>query len=357
MRGVVALLAAVAVGSAGPAAAVDPPPPPRDVTTWLQERLDTGGEIALPAREDGSCYRSRGLWVTRSETVLRSDGACIEATGPGPVRFRGEGGEGVAATALLYMSRASTAAAAPQDVTIAGLRLVVPRRATMFGLMITGSRVEVADITVAGAPVDAALVGGRGDGPATDVWIHDSSFLAGTRNVVSITNARRVSVTGCNLSGASDTHYLVETRRRRGNPAAGIDVEPDRPSDPIIDLRIAGNRISGNAGPGIILALDPNGGRPREADRITIERNTILGNGRRTTPPLRGGIVIAGGQARTRGHIAIYRNVVRHNRGFGLAGHPVIGTSMIVDAHGNDLRGNRAGRWHFVRVGPGSHLG
>jgi hypothetical protein len=55
--------------------------------------------------------------------------------------------------------------------------------------------------------------------------------------------------------------------------------------------------------------------------------------------------------------VTIARNVIRGNRGFGLAGHPVIGTSMIVDARGNDLRRNRAGRWHFVRIGRGSHLG
>jgi hypothetical protein len=217
--------------------------------------------------------------------------------------------------------------------------------------------VDIGDVHVAGAPIDAALIGGRGDGPATDVLIHDSVFAAGTRNVVSITSARRVAIVRCNLSGASDTHYLVETRRRYGNPAAGLDVEPDRPSDPIVDLALADNRIWGNAGPGIILALDPNTGRPREADAIMIDRNVIVGNGRRTTPPLQGGIVLAGGQARTPGHVTITRNVIRGNRGFGLAGHPVIGTSMIVEARGNDLRGNSAGRWHFVRIGRGSHLG
>jgi hypothetical protein len=227
----------------------------------------------------------------------------------------------------------------------------------MFGLQVTGTDVDIGDLRVEGAPIDAALVGGRGDGPATDVLIHDSTFAAGTRNVMSITSARRVAVVRCSLSGASDTHYLVETRRRYGNPAAGIDVEPDRPSDPIVDVQLVENRIWGNAGPGIILALDPNTGRPREADGIAIDRNLIVGNGRRRTPPLRGGIVLAGGQARTPGHVAITRNVIRGNRGFGLAGHPTIGTSMIVDARGNDLRGNRAGRWHFVRIGRGSHLG
>jgi Right handed beta helix region len=223
--------------------------------------------------------------------------------------------------------------------------------------MVTGAGVEISDVTVSGAPIDSVLVGGRGDGPATDVWIHDSTFAAGQRNVMSVTSARRLSITRCVLQGATDTHYLAETRRRHGNPAAGVDVEPDRPSDPIVDVRIAANRIQRNAGPGIVLALDPTGGRPREADRITIERNWIVGNGRRATPPLRGGIVVAGGQARTPGHVAITRNIVRANRGFGLAGHPVIGTSMIVDARGNDLRRNRAGRWRFVRLGRGSHLG
>jgi hypothetical protein len=201
------------------------------------------------------------------------------------------------------------------------------------------------------------LVGGRGDGPATDISIHDSRFAGGTRNVVSITSARGISIARCTIAGATDTHYLAETRRTYGNPSAGIDVEPDRPSDPIVDLRIADNRIWDNAGPGIVLALDPNAGRPREADRIAIERNVIAGNGRRRTPPLRGGIVVAGGQARRPGHVAIKRNVIRANRGFGLVGHPVFGTTMIVDARGNDLRGNSAGRWRFVRLGRGSHLG
>ena len=332
-------------------------PPPLDVTAWLQERLDAGGDVFLPRREDGGCYRSRGLWLTRSDTSLTSDGACLVATGRGPVRFRGESGEPVAATALLYLSRPGVGGAAPRHVRIAGLRLVVPRRAQMFGLMVVGTDVEVAGISVSGAPVDDVLVGGRGDGPATDVWIHDSSFGGGARNVMSITSARRVSVTGCSLTGATDTHYLVEARRRDGNPAAGIDVEPDRPSDPIVELRIADNRIAGNAGPGVVLALAPNGGRPREADRIVVDRNVVVGNGRLRTPSLRGGIVIAGGQARTPGHVAITRNVIRGNRGYGLAGHPTVGTTMVVDARSNDLRGNRAGRWHFVRIGRGSHLG
>ena len=357
MRRLVSLLVAVAACGTVPAVAADPVLPGLDATAWLQQRLDEGGDIVLPPREDLGCYRSRGLWVTHSDTSIQSDGACIVATGRGPVRFHGEDGEPIAATALFYFSRPGVGSAAPQRVSIDGLRLVIPERAKMFGLQVTGTDVDIGDLRVEGAPIDAALVGGRGDGPATDVLIHDSTFAAGTRNVMSITSARRVAVVRCSLSGASDTHYLVETRRRYGNPAAGIDVEPDRPSDPIVDVQLVENRIWGNAGPGIILALDPNTGRPREADGIAIDRNLIVGNGRRRTPPLRGGIVLAGGQARTPGHVAITRNVIRGNRGFGLAGHPTIGTSMIVDARGNDLRGNRAGRWHFVRIGRGSHLG
>jgi Right handed beta helix region len=352
-----ALLAAVATGAGGPAVAADPVPPGPDVTAWLQERLDAGGEIVLPQLANSGCYRSRGLWVTRSDTTVRSDGACIEAIAPGPVRFRGDDGDPIAARAVFYVSRPSAPGTAPHDVRISGLRLVVPRRARMFGLELTGTRVDVDDVTVSGAPIDAVLVGGRGDGPATDVSIHDSRFAAGTRNVVSITSARRVSVTRCTLAGATDTHYLAETRRPFGNPGAAIDVEPDRASDPIVDVRIADNRIWDNAGPGIVLALDPNKGRPREADRIAIEHNVVIGNGRRATPPLRGGIVVAGGQARTPGHVAIRGNVIRANRGYGLVGHPVFGTTMIVDARGNDLRGNTAGRWRFVRLGRGSHLG
>jgi len=47
-----AVLAAIAGGAAHPVA--DPTPPTRDVTLWLQEKLDAGGEIALPRRRTGA---------------------------------------------------------------------------------------------------------------------------------------------------------------------------------------------------------------------------------------------------------------------------------------------------------------
>src|SRR2546423_932172 len=111
--------------------------------------------------------------------------------------------------------------------------------------------------------------------------------LDGT-SVVSDTAVQGLTIENCLLSGADDTNYLPETGHAYGNPAAGIDVEPNSPGDPITGVRIAGNRIEGNAGPGILLALQPG---PAVAPSIEISGNTITGNGLKTTPPGLGGIV------------------------------------------------------------------
>ena len=71
----------------------------------------------------------------------------------------------------------------------------------------------------------------------------------------------------------------------------------------MVDIRIHDNRIAENAGPGILLALAPNDGAPAEAGPIEILRNRIDGNGTKETPPVRGGIVIEGGQADGKGRV------------------------------------------------------
>src|SRR5438094_9956165 len=55
---------------------------PRDDTQALQAKLDAGGNVFLPKLPDGQCYLTRGLWVSRDDTAITSDGACIVALGP-----------------------------------------------------------------------------------------------------------------------------------------------------------------------------------------------------------------------------------------------------------------------------------
>lgn len=334
-------------------------PSTRDDTASLQAQLDAGQDVTLPALADGSCYRTRGLWVSRGDTVISSpDGACIEAIGPGDARLTSPDGDPISGDAILLVSRGSAADAEPVGVTIRNLRLIVPEGLGMMGIIVAGNQVEIDRVRIEGAPVDAIWITGRGtqQGVPEHVSIHDSALVAGTRNVVSITSARDVEIARCEISGASDTNLLAETGVASGNPAAGIDVEPNGVGEPIADLRIHDNRIERNAGPGILLALAPNAGLPTLAGPIEIARNRIVGNGTKPTPPLQGGVVVAGGQADGAGRLTIAGNEIRGNAGYGIGGHPTEGTTMVLDARGNVIEGNTAGSIHFVRVGTGSRL-
>ena len=284
--------------------------PGRDDTATLQAQLDAGGTVFLPALPDGQCYAAHGLWVSLDGTSIVSNGACIVALGPGPVRLRSPDGNPISADAIFFVNRSSDVNAAPHGVTISGLRLVVPRSASMFGIEIYANDVTVEEVTVEGSPIDSLLVGGRanGEGYSSNVSIRDSSFTGGTRNVVSVTAVQGLTIENCLVTGADDTNYLPETGHAYGNPAAGIDVEPNSPGDPIAGVRITGNRIEGNAGPGILLALPP---APTAVPSIDVSGNQITGNGLKTTPPVLGGIVAPANQA----GVTIGSNVIGQNNG------------------------------------------
>src|ERR671931_31800 len=253
----------------------------RDDTAALQAQLDAGGTVSLPSLPDGQCYATHGLWVSLDGTSIVSDGACIVALGPGPARLVSPDGDPIAADAVFFVNRSSEVNAAPHGVTISGLRLVVPRSASMFGIGIYATDVSVEGVRVEGDPVDSLLVGGRanGEGYSSNVSIRGSSLTGGTRNVVSVTAVQGLSIENCLVTGADDTNYLPETGRAYGNPAAGIDVEPDSPADPIAGVRISGNRITGN--------------------------------GLKPTPPVLGGIVAPAGAP----GVTIGSNVIGQNNG------------------------------------------
>ena len=309
--GFATVLAAVALVLAPPAPTGGATAAPgRDDTATLQAQLDAGGTVFLPALPDGQCYATHGLWVSLDNTSIVSNGACIVALGSGPVRLQSPDGDPIAADAVFFVNRSSESNAAPNGVTISGLTIVVPRSASMFGIEIYANGVTVENVRVEGDPIDSLLVGGRanGEGYSSNVAIRDSSFTGGTRNVVSVTAVQGLTIQSCLLTGADDTNLLAETSHAYGNPAAGIDVEPNSPGDPITGVQITGNRIEGNAGPGILLALQPG---PAVAPSIEISGNTITGNGLKTTPPVLGGIVAPAGQP----GVTIGSNVIGRNNG------------------------------------------
>src|SRR5919199_3596214 len=252
--------------------------PGRDDTATLQAQLDAGGAVFLPALPDGQCYATHGLWVSLDGTSIASNGACIVALGPGPVRLHSPDGDPIASDAVFFVNRSSESNAAPHGVTISGLRIVVPRTASTFGIEVYANDVTVEGVRVEGSPIDALLVGGRanGAGYSSNVSIRDSSFTGGTRNVVSVTAVRGLTIERCLITGADDTNYLPETGHAWGNPAAGIDLEPNSPDDPIVDVLLTGNRIERNAGPGVLVALQPSSGA---SPSVTVADNRIADNG------------------------------------------------------------------------------
>jgi hypothetical protein len=340
------------VGLAGPHGGGAAPAAARDDTPWLQARLDaSGGRVFLPKLPGGRCYATQGLWVSHDDTQIVSDGGCITALGPGPVRLRSQDGDPIPSDAVFFINHSSPLLPTPVHVTISGLRIVVPAAANVFGIAIAGHETTVRNVTVTGSPIDAITIGGRanGDGYAGRVAIVGCRLAGGMRNVLSATAVVGLRVERNRITGASDT-YPVAPGKAFGNPAAGIDLEPGGRGSPALDVRIAHNLIADNAGPGILVALSTNAGRAVLGSRIEIVGNQILRNGRKPTPPQHGGIVFNGGQDRGGGTVLLTDNVIRDNKGAGLQGRADV--NLVVQARHNDLRGNSGGPTSGVKLKP-----
>jgi hypothetical protein len=320
----------------------------RDDTSWLQAKLDAGGTLFLPKLPGDECYATRGLWVSRDDTRIASNGACVVGLGPGEVRLRSTDGDPIAAEAVLYVSRSSIFEPAPVNVLISGLKIVVPETVELYGISVLGHETAVRDVEVGGAPIDALYIGGRAnDGFSARVSVTDSRFLGGRRNVVSIVGAIDVDLERNEITSGTDT-YPVAPGRNYGNPAAGIDVEPGGRGSPVLGLRIANNTIADNAGPGILLALSTNRGLPVLGSEIEIVDNKILRNGQKAAPPQHGGIVFNGGQDGGGGRVLVQGNVISGNRGAALQGRPDV--NLVIVELENDLTGNASGANAIVRA-------
>jgi hypothetical protein len=312
-------------------------PPPsndaiRDDTAWLQARLDrAGGTIFLPKLPNGQCYATRGLWVSHDGTTIASDGACIVSLGLGPVRLHSVDGDPIAASAVLFVNRSTASKPAPVGVTISGLQIVVPAGQSMFGVAIFGHQITLSHVEITGSPKDDVTISGRGNGNsyAGEVSILDSTFSGATRNAISATAVIGLRIERNTIVGVRDSPP--------GQPAAGIDVEPDDRGQPALDVHIVGNTIQDNAGPGIMLELESNDGPAVVATALEIRGNTILRNSAKRTPPKRGGIVLAGGQDGGQGTLILRDNVIRGNGGPGILTSRL---RLVVDSAGNDISGN-----------------
>jgi hypothetical protein len=308
-----------------------PPAGLRDLSTWLQARLDRrGGTVFLPKLPQGECYTTRGLWVSRDGTTITSDGACIISAGLGPVRLRSIDGDPIAASAIFYVNRSTRKAAAPVDVTISNLRIVVPDP-SMYGVAALGHRITLENLDIGGSPKDDVTVNGRANGNnyAGLISILDCKLSGAARNAISATAVIGLTIAGNTIADVRDSPP--------GQPAAGIDLEPDDRGQPALDVRITGNTIQDNAGPGILLELEPNEGPAVVATNLEISGNRILRNSLKPSPPKRAGVVLAGGQDGGGGALVLEDNVIRNNGGPGVLASRLI---LSVEASGNDIGGN-----------------
>jgi hypothetical protein len=305
-----------------------------DDTAWLQARLDRGsGTIFLPKLPGGACYATRGLWVSHDNTTIDSDGACVVSLGLGPVRLRSTDGDPIAASAVFYVNRSGPKRPAPVNVTIRNLRIVVPEGQSMYGVAIFGHRVTLSHLDIGGAPKDDVTISGRANGNsyAAGISVLDSVLSGAARNAISATSVIGLRIERNTIHGVRDSPP--------GQPAAGIDLEPDSRECPALDVHIIGNTIQDNAGPGILLELEPNEGPAVLATNIEIRGNTVIRNARKLSPPKRAGIVLAGGQDGGAGTLVLRDNVIRNNGGPG-----VLETHfrLRLDSGGNDIAGNDA---------------
>lgn len=323
------------VNTAPPGPRTVPPPstaPVRDDTAWLQARLDrAGGTIFLPKLPNSECYSTRGLWVSRDGTTITSDGACIVSLGLGPVRLHSVDGDPIAASAVFFVNRSKPTKPAPVHVTISNLRIVVPEGRSMYGVAVFGHQITLSHLDIGGSPKDDVTISGRGNGNsyAGSISILDSTLSAASRNAISATAVIGLRIERNTIVGVRDSPP--------GQPAAGIDVEPDDRGQPALDVRIVGNTIQDNAGPGIMLELEPNDGPAVVATALEISSNTIVRNSAKRTPPKRGGIVLAGGQDGGQGTLVLRDNVIQGNGGPGILKSRF---RLLLDSAGNDVSGN-----------------
>ena len=140
----------------------------RDDSAWLQAKR-AGGAIFLPRLPGGQCYATRGLWVSRDDTTVTSDGACVVALGRGAGRIQRADGTFVTANAVFSIDHSELRKPLPVRIAISGLHITVPAGKRMNGISVLGHEVTLRGLTIDGSPLTDVRIGPeqrvRGDDP------------------------------------------------------------------------------------------------------------------------------------------------------------------------------------------------
>src|SRR5581483_961340 len=175
-----------------------------------------------------------------------------------------------------------------------------PRAADVAGFAVFGHEATIDSVTVDGAPTNDVAVGSATAGATERVTISNSTLRGGRRNV---------------LTAIATIGLRIEHDVLAGGAGNGLVLRAGARGLPVLDVDASGNTITGNAGAGVLLDLEPPDGLPVLADGIRLAQNTVTGNARRAPARLRAGIVIRGGQRDGRGVVALEGNAVHGNAG------------------------------------------
>ena len=181
---------------------------------------------------------------------------------------------------MFFVNRSKKSRPAPVGVTISNLRVIVPDGQGLFGIAVFGHGTTLSRLDISGAPKDDVLISARANGNSFvgGVSILDCVLSGAQRNAISASSVIDLHIEGNTIEGVRDIPP--------GQPAAGIDLEPDDRGQPAYGVRIVRNTIRDNAGPGIMLELESNEGHAVLATGIEIDDNTIVRNAL-TLPPKR----------------------------------------------------------------------
>src|SRR4029079_12040915 len=177
----------------------------RDDSAWLPAQLAAGGAIFLPRLPGGQCYATRGLWVSRDDTTVTSDGACMVALGRGAGRIQRGDGTFVTANAVFSIDHSELRKPLPVRIAISGLHITVPAGKRMNGISVLGHEVTLTGLTIDGSPLADVRIGAgvKGSGGMTGrIALTDSKLSGGVRDVVSILGPVGLRVEGNVLTGA-----------------------------------------------------------------------------------------------------------------------------------------------------------
>lgn len=137
----------------------------------------------------------------------------------------------------------------------------------------SASNVTVAGLTIKDTGGDGIYVGGSSDSanmglPAINITIKDVTIDNAYRNGISVVDAKNVTIDNAVILNTSGT-----------KPQAGIDLEPDLPSQVLENITIKNSIINANASQGILVSLYNMPGGAVAPITGSVDHVTIMGNG------------------------------------------------------------------------------